>query len=379
MRATLALSALLVACGGAGGTGPTTGPVEDPAALTEQAEAAWAELDPEAAAELAERAIAAGGGTVALEIAGRAHLAMGHDDAALEALGPATSPHLRRLRARAHLGRGDFAAAAAELEGDDDPWAESVRPALAAVGGRPAYQVRGDAAELAMEALPLPVVRVRVDAVETLAVIATSAELTVLDPSVRAAPGVIDELGLGGVRVGVVPHTVRDLGALREGLGVPIGAVLGLDLLTRLHARIDGPGATLGLSSTASAPSAGATVAAYSTPTGSFLAVAGAVAGQPVWLTVDSTGVYPVALVPGADEALGLEDAGWEAADGVDVAVVPVSVGAMRIEGLPVVRGVLDEGHARAVGAPVAGALGWALLAQLVTRFDPERRQLVFE
>lgn len=369
---------LLLGCGASAPTGSTTRADDDPAVLTQRAEDAWRALDPSEAASLAERAVSAGGGTVALEIAARAHLASGEDEAALAVLARASSPHLRHLRARARAATGDFAGAAADLEDDDDPWAEAVRPAFAALAARSAYRVEGEAASIPLEPLPLPVVRVRIDGVETRAVISTGAEWTILDPSVRASPGAIDELGIGGLTVERVPHTVRSLEALSDGLGVPIGAAIGLDLLLLLHARIDGPAGRLDVSRVAGAPSEESSPAPFVTPTGAFLALPARLADVAVWLTVDTTGVYPIALVPGAEEAFETS-VEWEPAEGVGQAILPARVGAMAIEGLPVLRGLLDEDHARAVGAPVAGAIGWGLLGQLVTRFDPDRRRLVFE
>lgn len=375
----LLLAGWTLGCGGATPSGSTTGPDEDPAALTEQAEEAWRALDPDAAASLAERAVAAGGGTVALEIAARADLAAGRDRAALEVLSSASSPHLRHLRARARAALGDWAGAAADLEDDDDPWAEAVRPAFAAIAGREAYRIQGDTTAIALEPLPLPVVRVTVDGVQTLAVLSAGAERTILDPSLRARGGAIDELAIGDLTVSGVPHTVRPLSALSDALGVTIGAALGLDLLLRLHARIDGPGGRLTLSRAGTPPAEGSSTAPFVTPTGAFLALPARLADTPVWLTVDTTGVYPVALAPGAEEALGAEPIIWEPAAGVGQAILPAQIGDMAIEGLPVIRGVLDEDHARGVGAPVAGAIGWGLLAQLITRFDPEHRRLIFE
>ncbi|MBX3273604.1 MAG: hypothetical protein KF729_25295 [Sandaracinaceae bacterium] len=230
-----------------------------------------------------------------------------------------------------------------------------------------------------MEPLPLPVVRVRVDDVETLAVVSTGAELTILDPSVRAAPGVIDALRLGAIEVCDVPHTTRSLDPLSEALGARVGAAIGLDLLLRLQARIDGPGGRLTLSAAAAAPSPDAARAPFVTPTGSFLAVVARIAGEPAWLTVDTTAIFPLALTAGADEALGLDGLAWEPARGPGQAIAPVAIGALAIEALPLARGILDDDHARAVGAPVAGAIGWGLLAELVTVLDPDARALRFE
>ena len=381
LRATFLLAALLLGCGGATPSSEEPESRPDPDALTEEAADAWAALDAERAARLGLRAVEAGGGTTAREIAARAALALGRHDAVMRALEGATSPHLLLLRARAQIAERDFAGAALTLEhvgAEEDPWVEAVLPAIRAASEVEPYAVSGGPAEVELEELPLPVIRVRVGAIETLALLGSSAQLVVLDPSVRATAGVIEELALGEARLGGVPHTVRSLEAVRTSLGAPIGAVLGLDVLAALRARIDGPNGRVRFGG---AGGAEGTPAPMLTPTGSFLAVEGAVGDVPVWWTVDTAALFPLALVPGADEALGLADATWEPAGGGPemTTVDALRIGSMQVEGIPVVRGLLDEAHGRAVGAPVAGSIGWMLLGQLVTRFDPEARRLVFE
>ncbi|HJL20230.1 MAG TPA: hypothetical protein RMH99_31475, partial [Sandaracinaceae bacterium LLY-WYZ-13_1] len=296
-------------------------------------------------------------------------------------------PALLRLRARAQLAAGDWAAAASTLEaaarhaGDEpDPWTEATRPAVRAAAAGEPYATRGDAsAELPLEALPLPVVRVRVDALETLAVVGSGAHFAVLDPSVRATAGAIDELTLGALRVRDVPHTVRSLEAVREALGADVGMVIGADLLLRLHATLDGPGGRLVLHAERPARP-DTTTAPLLRPTGAFLAVPARVGAHEGWLTLDTAGLFPVALGPGGDEALGLADAAWQAtAQGPSMTVADVRLGALHAEGLPLVRGLLDESHARAVGAPVAGSLGWTVLSQLAITFDAPAGVLRFE
>lgn len=381
------LALLLIACGGAqsGSIASERPPGADPEELTREASDAWSALDARRASRLASHAVEAGGGTVAMEIAARASLAIGRNDTAVRALEGASSAHLVRLRAAAQIASRDYASAALTLEGarrDEDPWVDEVAPAVrAAADNGEVYRFGGQASDVALEDLPLPVVRVRIDAIETLALIGSSTQFVVLDPSIRAAAGAIDELSIGEVRLANVPHTVRSLEAVRESLGAEIGAVLGLDVLMALHARIDGPGRRLGLSGAPpSAPDG--TSARLLTLTGSFLAVEGELGGAPVWWTVDTAGLFPVALTPGADQALGLADHPWLPAspNGPEVTQVEaLRLGALEVERIPVVRGLLDEAFARAVGAPVAGAVGWVLLGQLVTRLDPEARWLVFE
>lgn len=360
----------------------------DAEAQIERAARAWAELDAAGAAREAEEALRLEDDPQARQIAGRAHLALGQWDAAVRALSGTRDPELFRLRARAQLANDDLEGAIASLAEaqrrarEEDPWTEAMLPALRAAADRgEPYAVRGEAAALPLEALPLPVVRVRVDAVETLALVGSGSFLAVLDPSVRHDPGAIDELTLGELRLGDVPHIVRPLDSVRETLGAEIRMVIGADLLLRLHAVIDGPGATLRLSPEPARPAEGASRAPLLTLTGSFLAVESRLGRAPAWLTVDTAGLFPVALTPGTPEALGIAEADWQPTEaGPSIFVAPrVRLGALQVEDIPLVRGLLDEGHARAVGAPVAGSVGWALLGQLVTRFDGERRALWFE
>jgi hypothetical protein len=299
-----------------------------------------------------------------------------------------SDPELLRLRASAQIAGGDFAGAAETLEAaiarphDEDPWTDAMLPAVRAArdAGAPYRTSGSEDATLALEHLPLPVVRVRVDALETSAIVGTGAFLTVLDPRVRASAGTIDELRLAGLVVHDVPHTVRSLDAVSEALGVEVGMVLGADLLMRMRATLDGPHGQLVLHATAPARP-DTNTAPLLTLTGSFVALVATVGDAPAWLTVDTAGLFPIALAPGAEEALGLSDVEWTSGPGTTSYTVAgrVRLGSLEVEAVPLVRGVLDEGHARAVGAPVAGSVGWGLLGQLTVSFDPRARRLRFE
>ena len=97
--------------------------------------------------------------------------------------------------------------------------------------------------------------------------------------------------------------------------------------------------------------------------------------GAPAWLTLDTAGLFPLALTPSASDAL----EGWRETDGVELVLLDVRIGALEVRELPAIRGLLDDGHARAIGAPVSGSLGWGLLGQLVIAFDPRARRIRFD
>ena len=384
MTARASLIALLIAACGAPAIRAESG--GDAPRLTAEAAEAWSALDPGRAALLAERALEAGAGDDAREIAARAYLALGQLDRAERALAGVNDPVLLRLRARAQMGRGRWADAAASLdaararERTEGPWTQSVLGAVrAARDARAPYAIEGARGELGFEPYALPVVRVRAGALETLALIGTGADLVVADPSVRAGSGTLDELELGGLRVRDVPYVTRSLADVREALGAEIGLVLGLDLLMRLNATIDGPGRRLVLAAEPPAREPAASVPFF-TPGAAFLVVPVRAGEAEGWMTVDTGGLFPVALAPGADAHLGLEELEWQRVGAATMAVAPaLGMGTLVVEEIPVVRGLLDEGHARAVGAPSAGSVGWSLFAQLRTALDPRSRTIRFE
>ncbi len=376
--------ATLCACGAP--SVPRDRATTDAAPLVERAAEAWGSLDLESAAELAERAIEAGGGDDAREIAARAHLALGRDEEALRALTGTSDPVLLRLRARAQISLGRWGDALESLEAaaahdrDEDPWAASVTGALrAARDAESPYAVEGaETVELPLEDLPLPVVRVRAGTAETLALIGTGADLVVVDPSLRDASGTLDELLFAELRVRDVPFVTRSLADVRGALEADVGLVIGHELLLRLGAVIDGPGRRLRLFAEPR-PREGGTGAPFFTPT-SFLAVPVRSGDAAAWMTLDTAGLFPIALAPGADEQLGLAGLEWRDAGGPSVATAPaLRIGDLVVEEIPVVRGLLDEGHARAVGAPSAGSVGWALLGQLTVALDARGRRIRFE
>ncbi|MGE3629387.1 MAG: hypothetical protein AB7P00_05710 [Sandaracinaceae bacterium] len=354
----------------------------------ERAAEAWASLDATTAARLADEALRISEDPRAAEIAARAHLALFENERAVAALEGRSEPELVQLRALAQIAADDYEGALASLHAaiarqrDEDPLTLALEPAIAAALERGArYEVVGEPASVELVSTTLPIVRVRVDAVETLALIGSGTQLAVLDPSVRREPGAIDELGLGSLRVRNVPHLVRSLEAVRQTLGVEVGAVLGTDLLFALHARIDGPGGRVRFGASPEPSPEGSTHASLRMLSGSFLAVEARLGRQPAWLTVDTSGLFPIALTPTAAEGLGIAEDEWTSAEGgLAMFVAPaVRIGALEVEGLPLVRGLLTDEHARAAAAPVAGSVGWTLLAQLVTRFDRENRTLAFE
>lgn len=350
--------------------------------LEARAAEAWASFALGAAIDLAERALRAGGGDVAREILARSALAIGNYGRALGALRGTDDPVLLRLRARMDLVLDAYDAAVMDLEAaqrhdrDGDPWAEAVLPAArAARDAEEPYATSGGSAELTfLEGLPLPVVRVRADTFETLALIGTGADLTVVDPALRDAGGTIDELTLGTLRVRDVPYITRSLDAISSAVGQQIGVVIGSDLLLRLHATIDGPRGRL-LVHSAEPRRGPATFTLILTPGASSIAVPIRVGDRRAWMTLDTGGLFPLALAPGAAEAMGLEALDWVGTEAGPLATIPnLEIGQLAAADVPVIAEMLGPEHATAIGAPVSGSIGWMMLSQLtITLVAPTR------
>jgi hypothetical protein len=389
VKRAFALALLVAGCGAAPPSAER--PPGDAERWTREAAEAWASLDPERAARLADRALQLGASDDAREIAARSLLALGRPERAARALEGTSDPVLLRLRARAQMALDRYADAVDSFEAarrhqarsePDDAWTEAaLAAARAARDAERPYAVEGaERAELELVEAPLPLVRVRVDTREVLALIGTGADFVLVDPAVRDASGTLGELGLGALRVRDVPFLTRSLEPVREGLGQDVRVVIGADLLMRLGATLDGPARRLHVHREPPVRGEDAS-AALLTPGAAFLVVEARVDDRRGWLTVDTAGLVPVALGPDGAEALGLAELEWSGSEpGPRLAVVPaLQLGSMVIEELPVVQGLLDESHARAAGAPVIGSVGWTLLGQLRLGFDPHGRRIVFE
>jgi hypothetical protein len=160
-------------------------------------------------------------------------------------------------------------------------------------------------------------------------------------------------------------------------LGEDIGCVIGADLLMRTSATLDGPHARAVFR--AAVPARAPTTAAPIFTPGGFLAVPVAMGERGGWMTVDTSGLFPIAIGPGAVELYGLEGTTWAASDPPITVIDEIRIGDLIVERMTIVDGLLDESHARAVGAPIAGSIGWILLSELTISFDPRTRRLRFE
>lgn len=326
----------------------------------------------------------------ALEVAARVAMAQLDGAHAVELLRDARSPVLVRLRARAQVMQGNLTEALAAVESIDaqapqDGWTTAMSPVLRAAVGRHGYATSGaPEATLTFESArptALATVSIEVDGRTVNALVSTAAGMTVVDDSVSPSGTVLDRVALGGLVLENVPAISRDLADVSRAAGVEIGAVIGADLLLRLHATLDGPGRTVTFRTTsAPLPAAGAQRLDLFAFEGTLLAVRASInAAPPMFFALDTSAALPVALTVRAVRAAGVDPSSLEeppgAPEGVRLYEVPeLHLGSTIVQGVPAVVGLVPEELARIAGTRIDGLLGLLVLGQLVVTFDPETK-----
>jgi hypothetical protein len=390
---------LLSACGGTPTPAPTTATA--PAARApdqrwhERAISSYLQGDLAYAQTAAASALQLDPGDVrAREVAARTALARLDPERALTVLADAREPLLVRLRARAHLARGDVRAADADLasvsgQPPEDAWALAAESALHATASAPvAYALSGAAeATLAFDAREpgaLATIPIDVDGRRVNALISTAAGLTLVDDAISQRGMRIGRLALGGLVVEGVPALARDLADVSGAAGREIGAVIGADLLLRLHATLDGPGRAATFRAQAVTPAADGLVRldlhAFE---GTLLAVpVGLGAAPEAFFALDTSAALPVALTPRAARAEGVGARALPTPPGAPEGVSLVALPALHfrgavIEDVPALVGVVPDSLARVAGTRIDGLLGLHFFDQVVVTFLPEERTLV--
>lgn len=160
------------------------------------------------------------------------------------------------LRARAFWYGDDLPHAAEELSHAlEDPnfkdnWAKPVRELAGTQGtGRKPFTVKDNSARLVEIRMPrdlgtILVVPCEIDGQATVAIIDTGVPEVILDTKSRSSPGWVSfkfasSDGTRSIEVRDVPSFVQDLSPFTKGQTVPVGAVLGMNFLRRLHMTFD--------------------------------------------------------------------------------------------------------------------------------------------
>ncbi len=385
---------LLHACGGAERAVPRPQP-EAPAepSWSERAQSAFDGGELERARFAAQNALQLDATDErAREIAARIALAEHRLDDAIGALESATSPGLVRLRARVHLTRGDYGAAATDLASVEhaeprDPWSDALLPLARAASSAELFRVEGpERVQLPLVDAPLPVVAVSIDGRPAQALIATSVDVVLVSEVIHDGAIVLPSIGFDGLTVHGVPALSKDLTPIGGQLHAQIDLVIGLDLLLRLRATLHGRERWLSLRTSGTDATEESRSVPFVTFGGGVLAVH-AELGEEVagYFSFDTAGLFPIALSEGAVRALALTEEQLEEIPGAPNAdvrmtqIAEVRAGDIALEQVPAVTGLIPADNNERLGAPLLGSFGAQLAMAMKTTFDAEERVLRLE
>ncbi len=380
---------------GCGGGSEVVTPAERPhASRGEESREALVEGDLSRASELASEALReASSDTVAQHVAALVALARGDDARVVRLLEGATQPPLVRLRARAHAASGDYEAVARDLESVEgqepaDGWAEAMLPLARLAKVLHCHETSGAArASLPFAGRsPLPLVEIAVDGRPVNALIATQADLTIVDDDLRGEAGILGQIELGPLQMQNVPALVRDLAPIDAQVGESVGAVLGLDVLLRLGVTIDFRERWVVVRQQGSEASEGAAAVPFLTLGGSFLALEGRLDDRrDALIAFDTAGPFPVAVSDAAAQDLGHDPRTLPPAEGAPsdeirmLTLEKLAMGSAVIEGVPAATGLIPADLSELAGAPVDAIVGAIALQQMRITIDAEGRRLLFD
>jgi hypothetical protein len=303
------------------------------------------------------------------------------------------------LRGRALWYSGDMEAAADELDAllNDpdvvDEWAKGItKLARRGVGRAPFSLSGGLLASIELPHInpmvPFYVVPLEIDGESALAMISTSQAEVVLDSATRPEPSWISLRFGGRLEVHDVPALSQDLSGISKQMGVPIKALLGVNLLRHLNATLDYDGRQFVARTFSPPPPPEATRVDLAYVRGGGMILRGKFGGErgtPASLLLDTGMTFPLAL----DEA-GWKKAGYVAKDLKVVEEDPdkklragevnvVRIGAFDVPKVPGVFGTPIEQIEKAVGLDLDGIIGTALLAPFRITFGDGGRLMWIE
>ena len=306
-----------------------------------------------------------------------------------------TSADALGLRGRAHWYAGDVEAAADALEtllrdpAVKDPWARQIAT-LARSGGttRKPFSVEGGlvAAVEMPKAGPALVVPCELNGEHILALVATGTSEVVIDSNSRKEPAWVTLRFGDRLEVTDVPAITQDLAPISRQLGGNIKALLGVNVLRRMHATLDRRGDQFVVRRSAPpAPPDGSRVPLWYVRGGGMLLRAALSAKE------DGNGAY---LVDSAFPfPLSLSDAAWKKA-GVDIAklssdpnlpnmrtgpVPTFKLGAFDLPQVPAVQGAPPGPAQQSIDVDLDGVVGSGLLAEFRLTFGDDGRFMWLE
>ncbi len=360
----------------------------------ERSREALVEGDLDRASTLADRALSESPeDATARQVAARVALARGEHERVLTLLEDATTAEPVRLRARARAAMGDFEGVVRDLEAVDgeeppDGWAEAMLPLARLARVLSCHAMEGaDRASLPFVGrTPIPVVEIAIDGRTVNALVATQADLTIVDDDLRGDAGILGRVELGPLVMKNVPALTRDLAPIGAQLGAELGAVLGLDVLLHLAVTIDFRERWVVVRQSGSEATEDAASVPFLTLGGSFLALEGRLDDRrDALIAFDTAGPFPVAVSDAVAEDLGHDLDALPPAEGAPsesirmLTLESLAMGDAVIEGVPAATGLIPRDLSELAGAPVGAIVGAVALQQMRVTIDAEGRRLLFD
>lgn len=303
------------------------------------------------------------------------------------------------LRGRALWYNGELDAAADELDvmlndpDVKDDWATGITKLARQGAGRQPFALSG--ALLAAVELPhvnpmapFFVVPLEIDGESALALVSTGNAEVVLDNATRPEPSWISLRFGQKLEVHDVPALTQDLSGISKQMGVPIKALLGVNLLRHLHATLDYDGHQFVARSFSPPPPPDATRVDLCYVRGGGMILRGKFGGergQAVSLLLDTSMTFPLALDEGGwkkagsvakDLKLVQEDPEQKLREGV---VPVVRLGAFDVPKVPGVFGTPIEQIEKQISLDIDGVIGTGLLAPFRVTFADQGRMMWLE
>jgi hypothetical protein len=173
-----------------------------------------------------------------------------------------------------------------------------------------------------------------------------------------------------------VPAITRDLSPIGEELGVRIDAVLGADVLLRFTTTIDFRERWVVLRREGSEAAAEAPSAPYAM-LGGFLAVEATFDGNVTgWVTLDTAGLFPLAITDAIVTGLGRDLASLPAAPNAPNDTIKIleleriRIGAVEVQGVPAATGLVPADLTELAGVPISGMVGAGMLGEMRVTFE---------
>lgn len=319
-------------------------------------------------------------------------------DEALRFLRGVPGNEAQGLRGRAYWYKGDLANAAHELEEllrdpeVKDGWAKAAAKLARKGEGREPFSMSGallapvEMPHVSPDA-PYLVVPVEIDGESALALIATNYAEVVIDSAVRQEPSWVTMRFGGRLDVNDVPAVPEDLSAVSRMLNAPIRALIGVNLLRRIHATIDYAGHQFVARTFSPPPPPGGARIEPLYAKGSAIVVPAALGFEHARgaLLVDTAVAWPLALDVQGFRKAGLEPARLKPLEQdprrrMREGVLPsLKLGSLEIAEVPAVYGVPIDEVERTVAVDIDGLVGAGLVAQHRVTFADQGRTVYLE